>query len=247
VKTFHTSAEIGAVTYVDEETGLLLDCPEDADGYRKHWLAKFKSKNDATYKVTVGSIHLVPSECLIEGDAAKDEIVRRWSAKIARNVEGMGGSTADALVIGGDFNFQRCQPPTDNPDEYGDCNGPNATTGTERNWWETMKGDLADPTDPRPDPAIFHDFRDAIWVKHCVDPDQCTDRLQGQYRDGDDESGPRHRTKRIDFFWVGGPSRIVAASHDLSCGIGGDGVQQNCHVENTERYADHRLVWSIVN
>lgn len=211
-------------TYVDE-SGQTQLCPKH--DRKKHWLASFEVPSTG-YTFSVGSVHFLPTSCLNPGwsEDQHDEEVRSWSQTIASRLDTFGAGK-HALVMGGDFSIRRCKAPIQK-NEGKDC-----TKGSEegnREWWKGMNT------------SGWTDVIRNLWG---------TD-LRHQYLDGNagfTNDTPNYRPKRLDYLWTK-LATPLRASHDLSCGVTERDFEHNCQNSTRparERYADHRLLWTILN
>lgn len=234
--TTHNASDIGVPSFTDLETGEEIGCPEGTTS-KAHWMAKF-AKDVGEGFVAVSSAHFIPRGCLNPlTDVQKDNRYNRWAGEMRAELNSFGSGAA-FFVAGGDFNNHRCDPNTPTK-EFGDCrDSVEAPLGEEREWWFNMHHN-SDTDESR-------NFIDAVFDRHCSSKATCDANLRKQYRDGATSLGDANRRdKRIDFIFVRSATEIVAASHDLSCGIRRD--PPNCKDENNEdRYSDHRLMWAIV-
>lgn len=258
---------------VDLNADGLLDAYDlDGDGehdckaasQRRQVYAGFVEKDDTNLAtdplfVAAASVHMILDADLSEAANAADvpeDLKAMWSEKIAdRLVNRYGSDSPDAYVIGGDFNQQRCPyqeeegttestPPhesvpctLEDSDPYAD---EGRTEAGEKDFWKSLVNSKG--------------YADTVYAMHSV-PDEidetATESMTKQYRDGTSGAIELSRKKRIDLIFASLSDRaILAASHDLTCGedLDSDPAKRgNCQSKAaSERYSDHRLVWTLV-
>ena len=234
-------------------------CENDSENcvtWKRHFMAEFAEKrlNQAGvptgsrtgYRVAATSVHYSYVLHVIKRDL-RDEKIKDWSVQIARKMIRRYGS-ADALVIAGDFNYERClnktwKYPGDYESEPPEA-GENGCVYSE--WWKALT---------RTRQQGYTDVTHELYKK--VDPvtRDIDGRLIQQMRDGCDQKAgdgscnDRHtNNRRIDLDFVD-RTRVVAASRDLSCGESHprNGVAHCDDKLNPERYSDHRLHWVAIS
>lgn len=248
-------------SYIDSKTdpeteaaGCESSEDENCVTWKRHFMAEFAEKrlsqagvptgSRTGYRVAATSVHYSYVLHVIKRDL-RDEKIKDWSVQIARKMA-RKYSRADAHVIAGDFNYERClnktwSYPGDYENEPPEA-GENGCVYSE--WWRalTRRQDFVDVT---------HE----LYKK--VDPTtgDVDGRLIQQMRDGCDQKAgdgscndPHTNNRRIDVDFVA-RSRVVAASRDLSCGESHprDGLAHCDDKLNPERYSDHRLHWVAIS
>ncbi|MCA1600197.1 MAG: PKD domain-containing protein, partial [Acidobacteria bacterium] len=224
-----TGDEYIETTYTEAEgcdpDEVKLEDDEDGDGlpdcerpyWKWHAIASFRERIPGGMNLAVASVHLPLNTHLAPQTAGAKKA--QWAGEIASGLE-TNFPDLNAYVIGGDFNIQKCvQPDLRAKSEPITC--------TNQGWWTTLDSD---------------GYSDAVFDVH----GESQDEMDDQYEDG----LRRFRNTRIDFLWGGlGEATVERSSHDLSCGVGVDrpATEQNCDfLRNEERYADHRLLWSVI-
>jgi hypothetical protein len=192
-----------------------LDLQPDCEKayYKRHAVANFKVR-DSARTVAVMSVHLVKPSHLKNDQTYRRNTYNSWVQGLSSGLELM--FDADAYVVGGDFNVERCASGNEGNKEGLKCN--------QQLWWRSLR--------------FKKTYLDSVFRVHGTGGGQdAQDELDHQYKDGN-----KTRSLRIDAIWGKNFSRISRASHDLSCG-----KPDNCdRLNNPQRYADHRLVWSVL-
>ena len=221
-------------TYASLETGEQLLCVKP--GQKRHYMASFREKTVKKSKPTpvskprvklfaVMSVHMVSEGCL-KPSVDEGEVYQRWSEHVKKEFGRFArehDQAVELMVAGGDFNFHRCtiqEQSTEDPS----C--------TQRSWYAEWN----------PTPHSGGPYDDSILARH----GSSRSEMETQYYDGG-EAPPAHskRNVRIDYIFSRNHDNIVAASHDLSCGMSDASHNKTCrNEENDEFYSDHRLVWA---
>jgi PKD repeat protein len=249
IQTTYSSSQGCTVAGLDIDEDGFLDC--DKPTWKKHAVASFTRLNADGEKteetIALASVHFVPPSFLapdstlanLNPPSSRQGIYKDWAREVALNLQSLfdkDDDHTDGYVLAGDFNAQRCdkKPDDDLQRENVDCE----PGGQHQKWWEKLRSKLDEGKGP---------FLDSVYRKHGtynreLPPakrqearNQAQKELTHQYDDGDHK-----RDNRIDFIWVKDATQIDGASHDLTCG------SPNCDdLNETDRYSDHRLVWSI--
>ncbi len=200
-----------------------------------------------------------------ESSTTHNQLKTRWSNRVVDVLQSRYAS-ADAWIVGGDFNIHRCANKA-NGDERDYPSGAQACS--PRPWWTSLTAPtpatpvlpplpspLPTPT-PSPTESPGKGYRDAVYHVHKDDnrEEAESDRLRLQYKNGCTTLDPAPSTecttanadfsvKRIDFLFGRGLDTLDS-SHDTTCGqVRNANFDPSCKDKfNSQRYSDHRLVW----